>query len=429
MRLPFSNGQKSITIVSTYAPTMTNPDEIKDKFYKDLNAIMTTVPSTDKLINLGDFNVRVGSDSTTWEGVIGQYGVGNYNSNGLFLLQTCAEHGLWITNTIFHLPTANRASGMHPNSKHWQCIDYVIIRKRNRQDVQVTRAMCGTKCWTDHCLIISKLNLCIQPKRPPQGMKTPKHLNVNKLKLSCIKEFLINTLEEGLDATMLDNQDVELAWEALHAAVYNTAMECLGPTTRKHKEWFDENSTEILQLLEDKSCAYRAHIDDLKSTAKKDVLRNINSTIQLKLYQMEDSWLSHKTDEIQGFADRNDMKNFYDCLKEVYGPTTSGSSLLLSADGSTLITDKEKILERLAEHFDNILNHLPTISDEAINWLPQVPFDEMLVAVPTFEEIWKVIHQLTSGKAPGADSIPSEVCKEGGTALTEKLQQLFQLIW
>ena len=30
---------------------------------------------------------------------------------------------------------------------------------------------------------------------------------------------------------------------------------------------------------------------------------------------------------------------------------------------------------------------------------------------------------------PCADSIPAEVYKEGGTALTEKLHQLFQLIW
>ena len=206
MRLPFSNGQKFITIVSAYAPTTTNPDEVKAKFYEDLNTIITTVPSADKLIILGDFNARVGSDSTTWEGVIGQYGVGNYNSNGLLLLQTCTEHGLLISNTLFHLPTCNRTSQMHPHSKHWHLINYVIIRKRDWQDVQVTRAMCSAKCWTDHCLIISKFNLHIQPKRHPQGMKTPKCLNVNKLKLSCIKQFLTDTLEEHLDATMLDNQ-------------------------------------------------------------------------------------------------------------------------------------------------------------------------------------------------------------------------------
>ena len=366
MRFPFSNAQKFITIISAYAPTMTNPDEIKVKFYEDLNAIITTVPSTDKLIILGDFNARVGRDSSTWEGVIGKYGVGNCNSNGLLLLQTCAEHGLLITNTIFRLPTRNRTSWMHPRSKHWHLIDYVIIRKRDRQDVRVTRAMCGAECWTDHRLIISKLSLRIQPKRRPQGMKTPKRLDVNKLKLSCIKQTLTDTLKERLDAVTLDSQDVESAWAALREIVYNTAMECLGPTTRKHKDWFDENSTEIMQLLEDKHRAYRAHIDDPKSTVKKDVLRNIRSTIQLKLRQMQDSWLSSKADEIQCFADRNDMKNFYSALKEIYGPTSSGSSPLLSADGTTLLTDKDKILERWAEHFNTVLNRPSSINDEAI---------------------------------------------------------------
>ena len=236
MRLPFSNGQKFITIVSTYASTMTNPDEVKDKFYEDLNAIITSIPNTDKLIILGDFNVRVGSDRTTWEGVIGQYGVGNCNSTSLLLLQTFLEHGLLITNTVFCLPTHNRTSWMHPCSKHWHLINYVIIRKRDRQDMWVTRPMYGAKYWTDHCLIISKLNLCIQPKRCQQGMKTPKCLNVNKLKLSCIKPSLTDTLEEHLEATTLDSQDVESAWAALHETVYNTAMECLGHTTRKHKD-------------------------------------------------------------------------------------------------------------------------------------------------------------------------------------------------
>ena len=211
--------------------------------------------------------MRVGSDSITWEGVIGQDGVDNCND--LLLLQTCAEGGLLIINTIFQLPTHNKTSWMHPCSKHWHLTEYVIIRKRDRQDVQGTRAMCGAKCWTDHCLIIFKINIDIQPKRCPQGMKTPKYLNINKLKVSCIKQSLTDTLEECLDTTTLDNQDVESSRAALCETVYNTAIECLGPTARKHKDWFDKNSTEIIQLLGDKFCAYRAHLDDLKSTAKK----------------------------------------------------------------------------------------------------------------------------------------------------------------
>lgn len=70
MRLPLLHGKKFATLVSAYAPTMTNPDEIKGKCYEDLNAVIATVPNADKLIILGDFNARVGC-----EGVIGKHGV------------------------------------------------------------------------------------------------------------------------------------------------------------------------------------------------------------------------------------------------------------------------------------------------------------------------------------------------------------------
>ena len=61
---------------------------------------------------------------------------------------------------------------------------------------------------------------------------------------------------------------------------------------------------------------------------------------------MQDSWLSKKTDEIQFYADSNNPKCFYDSLKAIYGPKTYGASLLFSADGATLISDKDMILER-----------------------------------------------------------------------------------
>ena len=65
---------------------------------------------------------------------------------------------------------------------------------------------------------------------------------------------------------------------------------------------------------------------------------------------MQDSWLSKKAEEIQSFADRKDMKKFHDALKTIYGPKSSGATPLLSADGNTLLTDKDAILKRWAEH-------------------------------------------------------------------------------
>ena len=134
-RLPLS-GNKHATIVSAYAFTMTNPDEVQDKFYNDLGDVISATPRTDKVILLGDFNTRVGTDHQTWEGVIhvGQEGVGKCNSNGLLLLRKCAEHDLLITNTIFRLPNRKKTSWMHPRSKSWHLLDYVILGRTDRQD-------------------------------------------------------------------------------------------------------------------------------------------------------------------------------------------------------------------------------------------------------------------------------------------------------
>ena len=69
---------------------------------------------------------------------------------------------------------------------------------------------------------------------------------------------------------------------------------------------------------------------------------------------------------MQSFADRKDTKKFFDALKTVYGPQSSGTTPLLSADGTSLLTDKEAVLKRWAEHFDGVLNRPSSINDEAI---------------------------------------------------------------
>ena len=164
LRLPLS-GTKHATIFSAYALKMTNPDEVKDKFYNDLDGVISATPRADKLIRLEHFNARVDTDHQTWEGVICLEGVGKYNSNGLLLLRKCAEHDLLITNRVFRLPNRNKTSWIHPRSKHWHLRDYVIVRKTDRQDVRVTKTICGADCRTHHRLVVSKLNLRIQPAR------------------------------------------------------------------------------------------------------------------------------------------------------------------------------------------------------------------------------------------------------------------------
>ena len=136
---------------------MTNSDEVKDKFYDDFDNIISATSRTDKLILLGDFNAKVGTDHHTWERMLGSEGVGKCNNNGLLILRKCAEHDLLITNTVFKLPNRNKTSWMHTRSKHRHLIYYVIVRITDRHDVIVTKTMCGADCWIDHGLVVSNL--------------------------------------------------------------------------------------------------------------------------------------------------------------------------------------------------------------------------------------------------------------------------------
>ena len=86
------------------------------------------------------------------------------------------------------------------------------------------------------------------------------------------------------------------------------------------------------------------------------------------------------------------LKKFFDALKTVYGPQSSGTTPLLIADRTSLLTDKEAILKRWAEHFDGVLNRPSSINDEAINRLPQVECNPLIDELPTASETVKAIN-------------------------------------
>ena len=120
---------------------------------------------------------------------------------------------------------------------------------------------------------------------------------------------------------------------------------------------------------------------------------------------------------------------FFDALKTIYDPQSSGTTPLLSADRTSFLTSKEAILKRWVEHFDGVLNRPSSINDEAINRLPQVECNPLLDEQPTVSETVKAIKLLSTGKAPGSDAIPAEIYKAGGPQIAEKLTELFHSMW
>ncbi|XDV44251.1 hypothetical protein PO909_012565 [Leuciscus waleckii] len=153
--VPIDNNMH-LTIVNVYAPTMTYPDEEKEAFYQELTTIVSRVPPQHKLLVVGDFNARVGSDCETYAGIIGKFGKGKKNTNGDLLLHFCAQQELCLTNTFFSQPDKNFFTWKHPRSGHYHLLDYIVTRRSGIHEIMCTKVMRGAECSTDHYLLSAR---------------------------------------------------------------------------------------------------------------------------------------------------------------------------------------------------------------------------------------------------------------------------------
>lgn len=134
-----------------------------EKFYSDQHRLLQSTPADDKVLILGDFNARVGRDSEALKGVLGRRGIGNCNDNGRLLLEVCREHQ--FTNVTFQQRDSLKTTWMHPRSKQWHLLDYVLVRQRDQKDALHTTLMPTTECQTDHRLVRCKLKLQSQQEK------------------------------------------------------------------------------------------------------------------------------------------------------------------------------------------------------------------------------------------------------------------------
>ena len=89
---------------NSFVAVLCNPEGAKFQFCGDLDNIISSVPKPDKLILLGDFNARMGSNFSTWEEVLRKHGIDRCKRNSTLLLELCSSQHLLVTNAVFCLP-------------------------------------------------------------------------------------------------------------------------------------------------------------------------------------------------------------------------------------------------------------------------------------------------------------------------------------
>ena len=232
--------------------------EDKDAFFQELENIISSVPSGEKYVILGDFNARVGSRVSAdeeWSSVRGPHGLGMASDSGKELLSLILSlHQAMVCNTWFEKRDIHKQTWQHPKSKKWSCIDFVVMRQRDRGMCMDVAAKRGAVCNTDHHLVCAKLRLWRTPCGKRARKEKSRRYNVDKLATgheedgSVRDEYLQKVSERVNDAWCEEEIGVDGKWSVIRSALVNTAEEVLGVVRCIKPDWFQE-SLEDLSLI------------------------------------------------------------------------------------------------------------------------------------------------------------------------------------
>ncbi|XP_045448721.1 uncharacterized protein LOC123657186 [Melitaea cinxia] len=396
-----------VTFISAYAPTLVSPDEAKDQFYDQLTETVRGVSSSDRLYILGDFNARVGQDSSAWPDCVGPHGIGKLNENGQRLLEFCSSQLLCVTNTFFKGKPMRRVSWKHPRSGHWHQLDLVLTRRKDLRETIHTRTFHSAECDTDHSLVVTRVALIhkkIHSSKPPGKKK----LDLPKTRHDdLIRDF--EDLVRKETETWNVNATVEDEWSNVRTLLTETAAKAFGYQRAKSQDWFTENIEQLSPLLDSKRDAALAHRLNPNPKTREELTIS-KAALQRSTRHFANVYWTNICHNIQACADSGNFSGVYSGIKQAIGPVSKKTAPLKEADGS-VITDRHRQMERWVEHFTTLYATPVSIEPEAVQSMPKLDTWSQLDDLPTIREYHIAVKQLKRGKSPGSDGTQAEILK------------------
>lgn len=426
-------------VMSCYAPTRAASREDKEAFFQLLENFITSVPSKESYVVIGDFNARVGSreDDDMWAAVRGPHGLGMVNDAGRELLSFLSSHQATICNTWFSKKNIHKQTWQHPKSKQWSCIDFVVVRQSDRKlclDVTVRR---GAVCNTDHQLVVAKMKLWrfgkIRSKAKVSGIR---RYDVGKL-LSKenegqeVRDKYQEVVLERASESWPEDGDVMAKWEAVRSAMTSAADDVLGTTARRQPDWFQESMSQLRPLLKQRNEAYSRW---LGSGNQVDLIkfREARGIARRAVRNAKNAWFLEKAEEVE--RERFGGKHVWRCIRAMQrnrrGLLPSRVVTIHDADGVPCVSTTAQH-QRWRQHFTKVLNIMSDFKESELDLVRQRKVDDDIASEPSASEVKTALNKLKNGKAAGSSGIFPEMLKVGRKCndFVDMLKDLLQNVW
>jgi exonuclease III len=420
LKVRLKAGITNMSVIVGYAPTEVANIREKELFYNQLDTILGAVRRHDMCLLLGDFNARVGRDVEVYPGVIGPHGVGDRNNNGQRLLDTCNTHGLCIGGTLFQHKFIHQYTWTSNTTGRVRAqLDHIIINQRWKRSLQDCRTYRGADIASDHELLIGDIKMRLaRPKRGGQS----KRFAVHKLNNPKIREEYEGEVEKHLKVARPE-AGVEEDWQIIRDGLVRAAETTLGPPRSGRKEWISIATEELI----DQRRAAKIRRDSVGTRHSSEEYRKLDKEVKGSARRDKQEWFNKCAEELEAAAKCNNQRKVYQLVKKMAGKRTP-QPMAMKDKGGNILTEKEEVMCRWREHFQELLNRPDPVRRFHGNQHEGEDLD-IDISIPTEEEVQVAVRKLKNNKAAGVDRVNAEMMKTGGEVVYRRLHSLIVKIW
>ncbi|KAK3555878.1 hypothetical protein QTP86_029812 [Hemibagrus guttatus] len=416
MSLKLEIEEVMLNVVSGYAPQVGCELEEKERFWSELDEVMESIPTGERVVIGADFNGHVDEGNRGDEEVMGKFGVKERNLEGQMVVDFAKRMDTAVVNTYFQKREEHRVT--YKSGGRRTQVDYILCRRGNLKEISDCKVVVGESVARQHRMVVCRMTLLVC-KTKRSKIKTEKKTKWWKLKKEeCCEEFR-QKLRQALGGQVVLPDD----WETTAEVIRETGRKVLGVSSGRRKEdketwWWNEEVQDSIQRKRlakkkwdmDRTEENRQEYKELQRRVKREV-----SKAKQKAY-----------DELYTRLDtREGEKDLYRLARQRDrdGKDVQQVRVIKDRDGSVL-TSEESVQRRWKEYFEELMDE----ENEREKRVEGVNSVEQKVDKIRKDEVRKALKRMKSGKAVGPDDIPVEVWKCLGEAAVEFLTSLFNRV-
>ncbi|KAK3548288.1 hypothetical protein QTP70_009081 [Hemibagrus guttatus] len=152
-----------LNVVSGYAPQVGCELEEKERFWSELDEVMESIPTGERVVIGADFNGHVGEGNTGDEEVMGKFGVKERNLEGQMVVDFAKRMDMGVVNTYFQKREEHRVT--YKSGGRRTQVDYILCRRGNLKEFSDCKVVVGESVAGQHRMVVCRMTLMVCKKK------------------------------------------------------------------------------------------------------------------------------------------------------------------------------------------------------------------------------------------------------------------------